>query len=179
MRHKSLLAAAWGAALLVAHSACGSVLNSESHSLQLEFGTATNLRIVHRWQDVEGDAAVPLRFVGKHFFLAKPGYANIGEDWNTTDSLIPTLPQALHVLSAYTSTVTASVFLLGGQGTRFYALLARRGSSSFCIFPLPDISVPNLRVSVIQYELRPDRDETISQIPKCHQQALNEPLRLP
>jgi hypothetical protein len=89
------------------------------------------------------------------------------------------LPQAQHLFSAYSDKVAASVFLLGGSKVRVYGVLARRRAESFCIFRLSDPGLAGLQVSILQGELRPDRDQSTGAIPVCQPQSLTRLLQLP
>jgi hypothetical protein len=154
-------------------------LDRENYTLQYDFGTASNLVVEPRWQSAPDDVAAILKHIAALFVAGKPTFANIGEEWATTDAVSVDLPQAQHLFSAYSDKVAASVFLVGGSGVKVYAVLARRHAQSYCIFELPELGLPFLRISTVQYELRPDRDQTASKIPKCQAQSLTRGVQLP
>jgi hypothetical protein len=154
-------------------------LDRDTYALQHDFGTASNLVVEPRWQSVPEDVAPILKHIAAHLVIGKPTFANIGEEWATSDAVSVDLPQAQHLFSAYSDKVATSVFILGGSEQRVYAVLSRRHAQSYCIFSLPDLGLSSLRVSIVQYELRPDRDQTISAIPKCQVQSLAQSLQLP
>ncbi|MDY6947625.1 MAG: hypothetical protein SXG53_18105 [Pseudomonadota bacterium] len=153
-------------------------LDQDTYALQYDFGTASDLVVEPRWQSLPDDAAAILKHIASHFVVGKPTFVNVGEEWATTDAVRGDLTQAQHLFSAYSDKVTASVFILGGFGVKVYAVLARRHAQSYCVFRLPELGISSLRVSVVQYELRPDRDQTIGAIPKCQAQSLTQPLQL-
>jgi hypothetical protein len=164
----------WSAALAADHAPA-----LDSYALQHDFSTAKDLIIEPRWQALDKDAAAPLTHVGRQIVGAKPGFANLGEEWSPGDALRPDVPRALHLFSAYSDNVVGNVFLVGGRETMIFALLARRHAKDFCIFKLPPITLTNLRVSVVQEILKPGRDEVIGPIPKCQAQSLDRPVQFP
>jgi hypothetical protein len=151
----------------------------ESYALQYDFGTASNLVIEPRWQRAPEDVAAILKHIAAHLVVGELTFANIGEEWATTDAVGVDLPRAQHLFSAYSDKVAASVFLVGGSAIKVYTVLARRHARSYCIFQLPELGLASLSISTVQYELRPDRDQTASKIPKCHGQSLARSLELP
>jgi hypothetical protein len=153
-------------------------LDRATYALQHDFGTATDLIVEPRWQSVPPDVATILKHIASHL-VGKRSFANVGEEWVPSDAVREDLPQAQHLYTAYSDKVSASVFLLGGHKVRVYGVLARRGAESFCIFRLPDPGLAGLQVSIVQHELRPDRDQTISAIPVCQPQSLTRLLQLP
>ena len=163
--------------MLSSATAADRQLDHDSYALQYDFGAAINLIIEPKWQSVPEDAAAKLNHIAAQL-VASPTFANIGEEWSPDDHFRVDLPRAQHLFSAYSDKVAASVFLLGGSEVTVYALLARRQAESYCIFKLPPLGLSTLRVSIVQYELRPDRDQTISAIPKCQAQSLEHPLQL-
>lgn len=150
-----------------------------SYDLQSKFSTATNLVVKQRWQDVTGDAASALQFVGKSFVLSKPGFANLGEEWSISDYIVGDKPRALHLFTAYSDEITSSVFLVGGREVSLFTLLADRGDEKFCVFKMPPLSLINLRVAVIQEFLNPKRDGSLGKLAKCQWQSPSKPLVLP
>lgn len=149
----------------------------ESVSIQAEFAKATNLKIEQRWQDLPADAATALNFMAKNFPAGTHDFANLGEEWSPTDAVRGDVPQALHLFSAHSATVAASVILTGGSRPTFYALLVPvHAPSRFCVYKLPPLSPAFLRLSVVQNLLRPDRDQTAEPTPTCQLQLLDEPL---
>ena len=153
-------------------------LNEENiRALQYDFGTASNLIIESRWQSVPDDAAAKLRHIAAQLGASRV-FANLGEEWSPDDHFRADLPRAQHLFSAYSDKVAASVFLLGGSGVTVYAVLSRRQADSYCIFQLPPLGLSTLRVSIVQHELRPDRDQTISSVPKCQAQSIKQQLQL-
>jgi hypothetical protein len=149
----------------------------ENHALQYDFGNATDLIVEPRWQRVPPDVAAILKHIASHL-VGKRSFANIGEEWTPSDAVREDLPQAQHLYTAYSDKVAASVFLLGGHRVRVYGVLARRRAESFCIFRLPDPGLAGLQISMVQDELRPDRDQTISKSPVCQPQSLTRLLQL-
>ena len=117
--------------------------------------------------------------VGSQIVGAKPGFANLGEEWSPGDALRPDVPRALHLFSAYSDNVVGNVFLVGGHQTMIFALLAHRHTKDFCIFKLPSITLTSLRISVVQEILKPDRDQMIGPIPKCQAQSLGRSVQFP
>ena len=154
-------------------------LDRETYALQYDFGTASNLVVEPRWQSTPEDVSAILKHIAAHLVVGKPTFANIGEEWATTDAVRVDLPQAQHLFSAYSGKVAASVFLVGGSGVKVFAVLTRRHAQSFCIFKLPQLDLSSLRISTVQYELRPDRDQTASKLPKCQAQSLTQSVQLP
>jgi hypothetical protein len=154
-------------------------LDRDTYALQYDFGTVSNLVVEPRWQSAPPDVSAILKHIAAQLVVGKPSFANIGEEWATTDAVSVELPQAQHLFSAYSDKVAASVFLVGGSGIKVYAVLTRRHAQSFCIFKLPELGLSSLRVSIVQYELRPDRDQTAGTIPKCQAQSLQESVQLP
>jgi hypothetical protein len=154
-------------------------LDRETYTLQYDFGTATDLTVEPRWQSVPPDLATILKHIASHLVIGKSTFANIGEEWAPGDAVEVNLPQAQHLFSAYSDKVAASIFLLGGSEVRVYGVLSRRRAQSFCIFKLPYLDLSSLRMSIVQYELRPDRDQTVSTIPRCQPQSLSRSLELP
>ena len=57
-------------------------------------------------------------------------------------------------------------------------MLVRRHAQSYCIFKLPELGLTSLRISTVQYELRPDRDQAASKIPECEAQFLTRSVQL-
>jgi hypothetical protein len=166
------------AALVLSSALAGDrQLDRDIYALQYDFGTAANLVIEPRWQSVPDDAAAKLKHIASNLGASKQ-FANIGEEWSPDDHFRVDQPRMQHLFSAYSQKVTASVFLLGGAEVKVYAVLARRDAQSYCIFKLPELGLSNLRVSIVQYELRPDRDQTVSSIPRCQTQSLEQPLQL-
>ena len=163
--------------MLSSATAADRQLNHDTYALQYDFGTATDLIIEPKWQSVPEDAAAKLKHIAAHFGAA-PTFANIGEEWSPDDFFRVDLPRAQHLFSAYSDRIAVSVFVRGGSELTVYAVLARRHAESYCIFKLPPLGLYTLRVSIVQYELRPDRDQTISAIPKCQAQSLEQPLQL-
>ena len=154
-------------------------LAQATYSLQYDFGTASDLVVEPRWQSAPEDVSAILKHISAHLVVGKPTFANIGEEWATTDAVSIDLPQARHLFSAYSGKVAASVFLVGGSEVKVFAVLARRHAQSFCIFKLPQLDLSSLRISTVQYELRPDRDQTASKVPKCQAQSLTQSVQLP
>ena len=154
-------------------------LDKESYALQYDFGTASNLIVEPRWQSAPEDVVAILKHIAAHLVVGKLTFANIGEEWATTDAVRDDLPRAQHLFSAYSDKVAASVFLVGGFGVKVYAVLARRHAQSYCIFRLPGLGLSSLTISTVQYELRPDRDQTATKIPECQAQSLARGLELP
>lgn len=183
--HSEKRSTGWSIALLMTVAVCSAAiagergLDRETSALQYDFGTATDLNVEPRWQSVPPDLAAILKHIASHLVVGKPTFVNIGEEWATGDAVEVDLPQAQHLFSAYSDKVAASVFLLGGSEVRVYGVLARRRAQSFCIFRLPNLGLSSLRMSIVQYELRPDRDQTVSTIPKCQLQSLSQSLELP
>jgi hypothetical protein len=172
-------------ALLMTAAICSSAIagergpDREAYALQYDFGTATDLTVEPRWQSVPPDLATILKHIASHLVIGKSTFANIGEEWAPGDAVEVNLPQAQHLFSAYSDKVAASIFLLGGSEVRVYGVLSRRRAQSFCIFRLPYLHLSSLRMSIVQYELRPDRDQTVSAIPRCQPQSLSRSLELP
>lgn len=148
-----------------------------TYALQHEFGTASDLVVEPRWQNVPDDALAKLKHIATELGAHKQ-LANIGEEWSPDDHFRVDLPRAQHLFSAYSDTVAASVIVLGGSKLKVYAVLARRHAQDYCIFRLPTLGLYSLRVSIVQHELRPDRDQTSGAIPKCQAQSLGQPLDL-
>lgn len=148
-----------------------------TYALQYLFGTASDLVAEPRWQNIPGDALAKLEHIATNLG-AKEQLANIGEEWSPDDHFRVDLPRAQHLFSAYSDGVAASVFVLGGAELKVFAVLARRHAQEYCIFRLPTLGLYSLRVSIVQHELRPDRDQTISAIPKCQLQSIGQPLQL-
>lgn len=150
----------------------------DPYALQYEFGTAADLVVEPRWQNLPADATAKLEHIATHLGASKQ-FANIGEEWSPGDHFGVDRPRAQHLFSAYSDQLTASVFLVGGFEIRVYALVSRRRAESYCIFKLPELGMSTLRISIVQHELRPDRDETTGVIPKCQLQSVGQPLQLP
>ncbi len=151
----------------------------EIYALQYDFGTARSLVVEPRWQSAPDDLVAILTHISSYLVVGKPTFANIGEEWEPGDAVLVGRPTAQHLFSAYSDDVAASVFLLGGHEIRVYAVLARRRAQRFCIFRLPELGLFSLRISEVQGELRPDRDQTISKIPKCQSQSLTQMPQFP
>lgn len=164
--------------VLTAATAGERELDQDTYALQYDFGTASNLVVEPRWQSAPDDVTAILKHIAAQLVVGKPTFANIGEEWAPTDAVSVDLPQAQHLFSAYSDNVAASVFLLGGSGVKVFAVLARRHAQSYCIFKLPPLGLSSLSISTVQYELRPDRDQTISTIPDCQAQSLTRSLQL-
>jgi hypothetical protein len=154
-------------------------LDRDTYALQYDFGTASNLVVEPRWQSAPKDVTAILKHIASHLVVGKLTFANIGEEWATADAVRVDLPRAQHLFSAYSDKVAASVFLIGGSGVKVYAVLARRHAQNYCIFKLPELGLSSLTISTVQYELRPDRDQTATKIPKCQSQSLARGLELP
>lgn len=154
-------------------------LDRDTYALQYDFGSASNLVVEPRWQSAPKDVTAILKHIASHLVVGKLTFANIGEEWATTDAVRVDLPRAQHLFSAYSDKVAASVFLIGGSGVKVYAVLARRHAQNYCIFKLPELGLSSLTISTVQYELRPDRDQTATKIPKCQSQSLARSLELP
>ena len=101
-------------------------LAQATYSLQYDFGTASDLVVEPRWQSAPEDVSAILKHISAHLVVGKPTFANIGEEWATTDAVSIDLPQAQHLFSAYSGKVAASVFLVGGSEVKVFAVLARR-----------------------------------------------------
>jgi hypothetical protein len=154
-------------------------LDRDTYALQYDFGAASNLGVEPRWQSAPKDVTAILKHIASQLVGGKLTFANIGEEWATTDAVRDDLPRAQHLFSAYSDKVAASVFLVGGFGVKVYAVLARRHAQSYCIFRLPGLGLSSLTISTVQYELRPDRDQTATKIPECQAQPLARGLELP
>jgi len=154
-------------------------LDRDTYALQYDFGAASNLGVEPRWQSAPKDVTAILKHIASQLVGGKLTFANIGEEWATTDAVRDDLPRAQHLFSAYSDKVAASVFLVGGFGVKVYAVLARRHAQSYCIFRLPGLGLSSLTISTVQYELRPDRDQTATKIPECQAQSLARGLELP
>ena len=59
----------------------------ETYALQYDFGTASNLVVEPRWQSAPEDVAAILKHIAAHLVVGKPTFANIGEEWATTDAV--------------------------------------------------------------------------------------------
>ncbi len=160
-----------------ASSAADQKLDPNTYALQYDFGTASNLVIEPRWQNVPEDARAKLHHIAANLGTSKQ-FANIGEEWSPDDHFSVELPRAQHLFSAYSDRLTASVFVLGGAELRVYAVLARRRAPTYCIFRLPTLGLYSLRLSIVQHELRPDRDPSSGAIPACQAQSLGQRLVL-
>src|SRR5512145_1444392 len=93
--------------------AADGLVQIDAQTLQSDFAEAKDLVVEPDWHDLPPDAARLLEHVGKNIVAGKPGVANIGEEWSTTDFVLPNLPIFQHLFSAYSDEVTASVFIVG------------------------------------------------------------------
>ena len=171
------------AALLVfsSHSASAAEAvpqTTDSYRLKQEFARDTGLIVEPDWHDLPPDAARFLEHVSKSFVDSKPGIANIGEDWSSGDFIVPNIPRAQHLFSAYSEKLTVSVFLVGGSKMTPYALVANRHAENYCIFRIPELGLTQLRLSAVRDLLRPNRHPTAGPSPKCQPQSLRYPLQL-
>ena len=152
--------------------AAGTTSAVDSYQLQSDFASASDLVVEPDWHDLPPDAARVVEHLGKSFFGAKPGLANVGEAWSEGDFVRPNIPAAQHLFSAYSSKVTVSVVLVGGHQATTYALLATRNAENYCAFKIPLPAVTNLQVTIIQDLLNPNRNIAGGPIPKCQPQSL-------
>lgn len=148
-----------------------------TYALQYDFGIASNLVVEPKWQNIPADASAMLEHIATDLG-AKKQFANIGEEWSPDDHFRVELPRAQHLFSAYSDKVAASVIVLGGSELKVYAVLARRQAQNYCLFRLPTLGLYSLRISIVQHELRPDRDQTTGAIPNCQAQSLGQRLDL-
>ena len=142
----------------------------DSRELQKTFGRAKSLQLINRVSDIPADGQqmlVALTEGGMLSATTEP-LADIGMDWSSGDAKIAGLPWGQHLFSAMSGELIAVLFVTGGQEVRFNLLLAPRNSTDFCWFRIPPLHSSNLRLSVVQNFVRPDRDQTISKTPDCH-----------
>lgn len=170
---------AWQAVLLAtAASVLAACQSGPAHAgtsfdpveLQKNFGRAKNLELITRAADIPADGQRMLAVLAGNGVLspesAKP-LAEMGMDWSSGDAKIGDLPWGQHQFSAVSDHLVAILFVTGGWEVHYNLLLAPRDSSEFCWFSVPSLHPSNLRLSVLQDLVRPDRDQTISKTPEC------------
>lgn len=166
--------AAW---LSISSTAAAQEIDADHYALQREFGIASDLVVEPRWQSLPEDAVARLDHIAAGLGGARH-FVNIGEEWAPDDHFRVDQSRAQHLFSAYSDSVSVSIFVLGGVELKVYAVLARRHAQDYCIFELPEPGLFGLRVSIVQHELRPDRDQTVSRIPRCQSRSLPAPATL-
>lgn len=142
----------------------------EPVDLQKAFGRAKDLKLIVRVSDIPIDGQQLLATLADSGMLSSSTtqpLADIGMDWSSSDAQIAKLPRGQHLFSALSEQVVAVLFMTGGAEVRYNLILAPRNSSDFCWFRIPPLHPSNLRLSVLQDFVRPDRDQTISKTPDC------------
>lgn len=148
----------------------------DAHELQKEFGRAQDLTLVHKSAELPADGEEKLAHLARSGVLSPSGQplADIGMDWSTDDVKLPNLPWGQHLFSAVSDRLIAIVFITGGSTVDYHLVLAPRKSGSYCWFHVPPLHPANLRLSVIQQFIRPDRDQTLDNSPKCEPNFVDE-----
>ncbi|WP_129646112.1 hypothetical protein [Peristeroidobacter agariperforans] len=163
----TLTSAMSGACLFVPGVDAASGFSPEA--LQTAFGQANDLKLIMSVAGIPEDGQQKLQTLFRQQ-AASPTtipLAEIGMDWSSSDAKIPNLPWGQHRFTAVSDSLIAIVFVTGGSDIRYNVILAPRHSPDFCLFNIPSLHESNLRLSVVQDYLRPDRDQTISSTPKC------------
>jgi hypothetical protein len=138
-------------------------------ALQKSFGHASDLKLITSVADIPEDGRRNLETLLQQqaFSSSMMPLADIGMEWSYSDAKFPNLPWGQHRFTAMSDLLIAIVFVTGGSEIRYNVILAPRNSPDFCLFNIPSLHESNLRLSVVQDFLRPDRDQTISRTPVC------------
>jgi hypothetical protein len=130
--------------------------------LQAEFAAAKDLELLHTVSAIPEDIRL--------LFSALDGPkepADLGMEWSSSDFIVPGLPRSQHVFSAVNGELAVVVLLFAGSNVSYRALLAPRNSRDFCLFDLGAIAPENLRLSVLQSELNPNKHSASPKAPEC------------
>jgi len=138
-------------------------------ALQKAFGRANDLELIMSVADIPEDGQQKLKAITQQNAMPKSTIplADIGMDWSSGDAKISNLPLGQHRFTAVSDLLIAIVYVTGGTEIRYNVILAPRNSPDFCWFSIPTLHESNLRLTVVQDFLRPDRDQTISRTPEC------------
>lgn len=137
--------------------------------LQKVFGRARDLKIITSVDDIPADGQQMLATIFRHSPLSSTPepLADMGMEWSSGDALISGLPWGQHRFSAVSDRLIAIIYVTGGVEVHYHLILAPRNSADFCLFRIPSLHESNLRMTVIQGFVRPDRDQTVSRTPEC------------
>lgn len=143
--------------------------------LQQAFGRAKDLKLVTSVSDIPVDGRDKLAHLALYGPLSgeTEPLADIGMEWSPGDAMIPGLPSGQHRFTAVSDELLAIMFVTGGTDIEYRLIVAPRNSRTFCLFRIPPLHPSNLRLSVVQQFIRPDRDQTLSKTPKCQLMALD------
>ncbi len=160
--------------IAVSLGACQSLSSQTTGSfdpleLQTSFGRAKDLELVTKVSEIPPDGQQKLASLAAPGGTGSPlgALADIGMDWSSSDVRLPGLPSGQHLFSAVSDQLVAIVFVTGGTDVQYNLILARRNAEDFCWFRIPLLHPSNLRLSVLQELVRPDRDQTTSRTPEC------------
>lgn len=157
-----------GACLIV--SAIDAANDLRPEALQTSFGRAKDLKLITSVADIPEDGRRNLQTLFEHQQTSSSSMmplADIGMEWSYSDAKSADLPWGQHRFTAVSDALIAVVFVTGGSEIKYNVILARRNSPDFCLFSIPVLHESNLRLSVVQDFIRPDRDQTVSRTPVC------------
>lgn len=136
--------------------------------LQAEFAAAKDLELLHTVSSIPEDIRL--------LFSVLDGPkepADLGMEWSSSDFIVPGLPRSQHIFSAVNGELAVVVLLIAGSNVSYRALLAPRHSRDFCLFDLGPIAPENLRLSVLQWELNPNKHPASTETPECMRRYAN------
>jgi hypothetical protein len=141
----------------------------EPTALQKQFASARELQLVNAASTLPPDVREKLDHIP---WLHRLGLAEFGGDWAAGDAPEANRPLGRHLFSGISTEIAAVVFQTHGQASHIRLLLAPRNSSEYCLFELPSQNIASVRLSEIQFLLRPPRaSEPNRDAPRCHSQS--------
>jgi hypothetical protein len=169
-----LLAAAFSQSL----PANGAESTFDPRNLQLEFGTARDLKLINRVADIPADGRDKLDHFAAYGML-EPGIAlaDIGMDWSHSDARVENRPWGQHRFSGVSESLLAIVFVTSTGNAQYRVILAPRHSADYCLFGIENLGDFYLSLSTVQNLLRPDRDQTVSRTPTCVRASIGKPFQ--
>jgi len=177
-RHMCLIAGIVAIGIAVSPSLQSAQLKAgfDTRELQKTFARAKKFELITSVADIPEDGQRMLNAMTLYHLLspAPRVLADMGMDWSGGDAKLPNLPWGQHHFSAVSSEFVAIVFATGGTQVDYHLILAPRNQASFCWFRLPTLGPRDLRVSVVQDFVRPDRDQTVAKTLDCNLVSTNE-----
>jgi hypothetical protein len=143
-------------------------------TLQKEFSSAKDLKLVNRFADLPPDAISKLDHIP---WLQHLRLADFGAPWGVGDAPAAGLPIGQHLFSGVSDRLVAVVFFTNAHFPQVRLLLARRNDPEYCLFDLRIPQVGGLSLEDVQWMARSGQRAAADSGPTCSEQTTREDFR--